>query len=288
MTAVLKREFKSYFTSMIGYVFIAFMVLVIGIFTWVICLRGGYADFEMVFGNASFVLLIAVPILTMSVFAAERHNKTDQLLLTAPVRVSKIVAGKYLGMAAVLALPILLFCLYPPLLAQFGNVPYARAYCMLIGFFLTGALLIAIGMFLSSLTESTIVSAILTLAVLLLLFWLDDLASQLPSSSAFSLAAFIVLALVIGFLFYQMTKNVLWAAIVAGALVAGLLVLYFANASLLEGTFTRFLEAFCVFKPMNDSFINGIFDIGAVVYYLSGIFLFNLFTVQSIQKRRWA
>ena len=101
MTAIYKRELRSYLTSMIGYIFIFFILLLTGIYFSAYQLSAAYPKFEYTLSALTFVFLISVPILTMRILAEERKQKTDQLLLTSPVSVEKIVMGKYLALVTV-------------------------------------------------------------------------------------------------------------------------------------------------------------------------------------------
>ena len=122
MMAIYRRELRSYFRGVTGWLFSAFLLLFVGIYTMVYCLANGYPNFEYVMGNISFIFLICVPILTMRVFAEEKHRKTDQLLYSLPVSLSSVVLGKYLAMVTVLAVPALIACVYPLVLTGFGTV----------------------------------------------------------------------------------------------------------------------------------------------------------------------
>ena len=122
MTAVYKRELRSYLTSMIGYIFIFFILLLTGIYLSAYQLSAAYPKFEYTLSALTFVFLISVPILTMRVLAEERKQKTDQLLLTAPVSVEKIVMGKYLALVTIFAIPMAIICLYPLLMTKVWTV----------------------------------------------------------------------------------------------------------------------------------------------------------------------
>lgn len=147
MTAIYKRELKSYLTSMIGYLFIFFILVLTGIYFSAYQLSAAYPKFEYTLSALTFVFLIAVPILTMRVLAEERKQKTDQLLLTSPVSVGGIVLGKYLALVTVYAIPMGVICLYPIVMSKFGTVSFASAYTAILGFFLLGCANIAIGVF---------------------------------------------------------------------------------------------------------------------------------------------
>ena len=136
MTAIFKRELKSYLTSMVGYLFIFFVLVLTGIYFSAYQLSGGYSKFEYTLSALTFVFLIGVPILSMRVLAEERKQKTDQLLLTAPVSVWDIVFGKYLALVAVFAIPVVIMCFYPLIMSKFGTVSFASAYTGILGFFL--------------------------------------------------------------------------------------------------------------------------------------------------------
>ena len=170
MTAIYKRELKSYFQSMTGYVLIAFLVIFTGIYFMAYNLNSGYPYFSYVLMNINYVLIIIIPMLTMRSFAEERKNKTDQLLLAAPVKLFDIVMGKYLAMVTVFAVPCLIFCIFPIIIKSFGTAYLKVDYLSILMFFLLGCVYLAIGMFLSSLTESQIIAAVTTFGVLLLIY----------------------------------------------------------------------------------------------------------------------
>lgn len=287
MTAILRKEFRSYFTGMTGWVFMAFMLVIIGIYAAVYHFGYGYGNFELVVGSVGFIFLILVPILTMNSIAGERRTRTDQLLLTSPVRVGRIVFGKYIAMLGVLLAPVLVACLYPLILAQYGNVNLATAYASLFGFLCLGAALISIGMFISSLTESQIIAAVATLAVLLVCFFMPNLVSLVSGSSLGSTVGFIVVGAILAAIVYLMTKSGMLAAAVGLILAAGLIAAYLLAPTAMEGTFTMVLGWFSLFDGL-ESFVSGVFDWTAVVYYASIAALFLFFTAQSIQKRRWS
>lgn len=183
MTAIYKREFKSYFQSMIGYLFIAFLALFVGVYFMAYNLNGGYPYFAYSLYAVQFIFLVAVPILTMKCFAEERKSKTDQLLLTAPVRLIDIVLGKYLAMVSVFAIPVVVFCVYPFVIKMNGTAYLKVDYIAIFAFFLLGCVYIAIGMFLSALTESQIIAAVSTFAVLFILYMWDGILSFLPTDN---------------------------------------------------------------------------------------------------------
>ena len=182
MTAIYKRELQSYFKTMTGYVFLFFVLLVVGIYFYIYNLMYAYPALTITLNAITFVFLIAIPILTMRVLSEERRQKTDQLLLTAPVSIGKIVGGKFLALVTVYLFPILIICLYPLILRSFGEISFVLNYTAILGFFLLGAANIAVGILISSLTENQIIAAVLTFVVMFLSFIMSGLESLLPSS----------------------------------------------------------------------------------------------------------
>lgn len=163
MRAVYLKELKLNFTGFTGYLYGAFILLFVGIYTMGINLSGGYAQFEYVLESMAFIYLIACPVLTMRAFAEEKRSKTDQLLYSLPIRLSDVVVGKYLAMLTVSLLPVAVVSAYPLLLSGYGHVDMRSAYASILMFFLLGACLTSIGMFISSVTENQVTSAVVTL-----------------------------------------------------------------------------------------------------------------------------
>ena len=166
MLAIYKREVRSYFNSMIGCVFAAFLTIIGGVYFMVYNLYSGYPFFAYSLAGVIFMLLISVPVLSMKSFAEDRKNKTDQLLLTSPVSLVEIVLGKYLAMVTVFAIPCVIYCIFPLIIKLQGTAHFLVDYSSILAFFLLGCVFIAIGMFLSSLTESPVIAAITTCAAL--------------------------------------------------------------------------------------------------------------------------
>ncbi len=287
MFAIFKRELKTYFSGMTGAIFAAFLLVMIGIYMKVYNLDGTYPSFEYAISGVVFVFLLIVPIITMRSFSEELHARTDQLLYSLPMKLSSVVLAKYFALLTVLAVPMAIMCVYPVILSFYGEINYRAAYGALLGFFLLGAALISIGLFLSSLTESQVIAAVLTFGAFILTYLMPGLAPMMPVTARASLVGFLVLAACVGAILYLLTKNVVISAVTGGVLVCGISSVYLVNASLFEGAFPRLLEAVALFDRFN-SFGNGIFDITSLVYYISVSVLFVFFTVQSMEKKRWA
>ena len=239
MKAVYKRELKSYFDSMIGYIFIAFLVAMNGIYFLYYNMLVGYPYYSYVLGAMEFIILMAIPVLTMKCLSDERRSKTDQLLLTSPVSLPKIILEKYLAMETVFAIPMAIFCLCPLIIKANGTAYLREDFASIFAFFMMGSVFIAIGMFISSLTESQIISAVGTFGIVLVIYLWPGISSMLPSF---------------------LTDN-------------------FITDLLPNYTVTGVMDSFTSYH---------LFDIGGLVFYISLIFLFLFFTIQSVQKRRWS
>ena len=283
MTAIYKRELKSYLTSMVGYLFIFFILVLTGIYFSAYQLSAAYPKFEY---TLSAVTLIGVPILTMRVLAEERKQKTDQLLLTAPVSVGNIVIGKYLALVTVYAIPILVMCTYPLIMSKFGTVAFGSAYTAILGFFLLGCANIAIGVFMSALTESQVIAAVLTFVLLFAFYMMNGISSFFSKTSMSTCVTFGLLILAAAIILYTMIKNALISAIAAVIGEVILVVIYVVKSSVFEGGIQKVLNIFNLSGHF-DNFTSNIFDIKGIVYFLSVIAVCLFLTMQSISKRRW-
>lgn len=287
MIAVYRREVGSYFKGVLGYLLGAFLLVFAGIYCMVYNLSGYYSNFEYVLSGIGFIYLIAVPVISMRSVAEEKKQKTDQLLYSLPISLGSVVMGKYLAMLTVLALPTGIMALYPLILSQFGAVAYGTAYGALLAFFLMGGCLLSIGLFISSITDSQVAAAVITLLTMMLLYFMSSLASWVSTDGAASLNALMLLAVVAAVIFYIMSKNAIVSVIVGAALIGGLQLWYHLDSSAFSGLFASMMNAISVFDRF-DTFVNGVFDVTAIVYYLSIIGVMIFLTTQAMEKRRWS
>ena len=287
MIAIFRYELSSYFTSLTGYVFGAFLLLFAGIYTMVYNLNNLVTNFEYVPGSMPFVFLVIVPILTMRVLAEERRQRTDQLLYSLPLSMTEVVLGKYAAMLVLFLLPLAVISLYPIVLSAFGSVYFPAAFSTLVSFFFLGAALIAIGTFVSSVTESQAVAAGLCFVVMLVNYFLSSLAGYVSTSAFSSLLAFTVLVIALVLILYLMTKNSVISLTIGIVLEGALLLFYGFNSAAFEGLFPEVMEQLSLFERFYDV-IDGVFDLTTIVYYLSVIAVFLFLSVQSMEKRRWS
>lgn len=287
MIAVYKKELRTSFTGMAAYVFIAFVLVFAGIYTMLYNLSNGYPNFEYVLQSMSIIFLIAIPILTMRSIAEERRQHTDQLLYALPLGMTRIVLGKYLAILTVVAVPCVIMGFYPLLLSQYGQVSFATAFGALTGFFLLSAALAAIGLLISALTENQAVAAGLCFVVMMLLYFMNNLTSFVSDTAAASLAALMIVVLVIAALVLLFTKSTPLAGLVAVIGCGGLLGCFAVASDRFEGLFDKMMESLSVFERFY-TFIDGVFDLTGVLYFLSIIAVALFLTVQTMEKRRWS
>lgn len=286
MTAVFQKEFKSYFNNMIGYVVVAALTFFLGYAYCYYNVYLGYPYFGIALTQTVVYVLILTPILTMRCLSDERRTKTDQMLLTSPVSVTQVILGKYLAMLAVFAIPMLISCIFPVLLAQQAYHSLLIDYSSILAYFLMGGAYIAIGMFVSSLTESQIISAVLSFAVFYLMSMMETLTGYIPESSLVNAIGFCVAALIIALLVNYITRNLYAAVITFSWLVIAIWAVYFINRNLFVGALASILNTLS-FSTGISYFAYGIFDVSQIVLFISVIILFIFLTVQSVQKRRW-
>ena len=288
MLAIYNRELKSYFHSMTGCVFIAFLVMFTGIYFMAYNLNAGYPYFSYTLSGSLIVFLVGIPLLTMRSFSEERKTKTDQLLLTAPVSLTKVVLGKYFAMVTVLAVPNVIFCLFPLLIKLQGTAYLLVDYSSIAVFFLLGCVYLAIGMFMSSLTESQIIAFISTFGILLLLYLWDGILSFLPSSALSGMIGILLILTLIVVYIYHMTKNWMLAAGIEAVGIAAALIAYFVKSSLYENLLTKLLGRLALADVFMNISSSNIVDVSGLLLYVSILIIFVFLTIQTIQKRRWS
>ena len=288
MLAVYKRELRSYFQSMAGCVFVAFLIAFTGIYFMAYNMTAGYPYFSYTLSGSLIVFLVGIPLITMRSFSEERRNRTDQLLFTAPVSLWKIVWGKYLAMATVIAIPNVIFCIFPLIIMSQGTAYLTVDYISIGVFFLLGCVYAAIGMFLSSLTESQIIAFISTFGILLVLYLWDGILSMLPASALSGLLGVLILLAVVVFYIWHMTGNAVLSGIVGAAGAAVGIAVYIVDSGVYENLLTNVLGRLALANVFTDITSNSIVDLTGIALYLSIIAVFVFLIIQSIQKRRWS
>ena len=286
MIAVWKHELRSYFHTLTAYVFGAFLLAAVGIGAMLYNIQAAVSNFEFVLSFGSLVFVVIVPVLTMRVIAEERKQKTDQLLYSLPITTTQVVVGKYLALLAVYMIPLCIVAVYPLIFRQFGDVYLPTSYGSILAFFLLGAALIALGVFISSLTDSQGLAAGIGIAVILLNYYSVSLSEYVSSTAPGAAAALCVVILALGAVIKHLTRNEDLTYGVCFVLIAAIVVTYFVDSTKFEGLLPGIMTKLSLFDRFS-TFVNGVFDLTAVVYYASVIVFFLFLSVQSLEKRRY-
>ena len=287
MRTIFKREFLGYYRTPVGYAFMGVFLALAGLIFYLSDLKSLSGDLLSFLSQLTLLNMLLCPLLTMRLICEERQKRTDQLLLTSPVSVAKMVLGKYFAMLTVLALPCLLFCLCPLIIKLNGTATLAVDYATLLMFFLLGSVCIAVGLLVSSLTESQVIAAIGTFgAVLFLLLW-NSLVSYIPSSAAASLVGFLLLAVLLGAVIHALTGNYLVSGIVTAVAAAAEVIVYLVQRSRFDDLLPTLLDKFSVTEAFSNFASYHLFDFTGLILYLSLDFLLVFITVQLIQRRRY-
>jgi ABC-2 type transport system permease protein len=286
MSAVFQHELRTYFHSLTAYVFGAFLLVFIGVGAMFYNLQAAFSNFEFVLSFGCLIFVIIVPILTMRVIAEERKQKTDQLLYSLPITTTQVILGKFLALLCVYLIPLCIISVYPLIFAQFGEVYLPTAYGSLFAFFLMGAALIAVGVFISSLTENQGFAAGIGVAVILFNYYSVSLAEYVTATALGSVIALVVLIFLLGAVIQHLTKNDKLAYGLGIVLIAAVYITYFLDSSKFENLMPNVMKQLSLFSRFN-TIVNGVFDLTAIVFYLSVIVFFLFLSVQSLEKRRY-
>lgn len=286
MKAVFKHELRTYFHSLTAYIFGAFLLAFVGIGAMMYNIQAAVSNFEYVLSFGCLVFVVIVPILTMRVIAEERKQKTDQLLYSLPITTTQVILGKYLALLVVYLVPLAVISLYPLIFAQFGEVYLLTSYGSILAFFIMGAALMAVGLFISSLTDNQGFAAGIGIAVILLNYYSVSLSEYVSSTAFGSLVALCVIFLILGAVIHHLTKNETLGYGVSFVAIAASLGLYFLDETKFEGLLPDIMTKLSLFERFY-AFVNGVFDLTAVVYYGTVIIFFLFLSVQSLEKRRY-
>ncbi|GHU51307.1 hypothetical protein AGMMS49975_04280 [Clostridia bacterium] len=286
MTAIIKKEMRSYFTSMIGYVLLAGFVFFNALMFTLVCIQYKAPDYSFVMSASAVIFLVMIPLLTMRLFAEESGKKTDQLLYTAPVRISSIVAGKFLSAFLFLLFAMAITMLFPLSVSAFGALPAAKIAGSFLGYALLGGAFISVGMFVSVLTSSQITAAFGTFGGLFVFYILGAVVQAVPTDTTTSVVFVCLLLAVFCYILFDATRNIfagLGTCIVGLAVIIGIAL---KNPLLYDGVIVKFLNWFSLTTRFGN-FTNGILNLSDIVYYITFTLAFIYFTINVIEKRRW-
>ncbi len=273
---------------MTGYVSISLILLMTGFFAWRINFVSGYPTLEQTLFYTSLILMLAVPILAMRAFSEERKQKTDLLLYSLPLSTTQIVLGKYFSILTVLAVPTAIISIFPLIFTIYGEVSLLTAYASIFALFLLASAMAAICMFMSSLTESQVIAAVLGVTSLLICYAASLISDAVPSTASASFIAFSIIALLLGFVIFLFVKSSIIAISVSVVCEAILVILMLTDKSIFEGLFSRFISSVSLFERFYTFIDYRIIDLTGYIYFLSVSFLFVFLTVQTAEKRRYS
>lgn len=285
MKAVFKHELSLYYHGLLAYVFGAFLLEFIGIGAMMYNINRAVANFEYALGTFCIGFVALVPVLTMRVLAEEKKQKTDQLLSLLPITGVDIVLGKYFAMAVVFVAPMIVACIYPFIFSLYGDVYLPTSYGALFAFICLGLALIAIGMFISSLTESQGMAAGICVVVMLFCYYSANLADYI-SSTAFNVAALLVLSALLALIVRKLTRSDAAGLIILVLCVAAVGITWLVSPDSLETLLPDLMNKLSLFERFY-TFVNGVFDVTAIVYYASVAVFFLFLCVQSWEKKRY-
>lgn len=286
MIAILKHELRTYFHSLTAYLFGAFLLLFVGIGAMLYNLQAAVSNFEYVLSFSSLIFVVIVPILTMRVIAEERKQKTDQLLYSLPISTTKVVLGKFLALLVVYLLPLCIISLYPLIFSQYGEVYLLTSYGSLIAFFIMGAALLAMGVFISSLTENQGFAAGIGIAAVLFNYFSVQLAEYVSSTAFGTVVVIFIFAALLAWVVHRLTKNETLSYGVGLGIMAITVVTFYIDSTVFEGLLPDIMKTLSLFDRF-ETIVNGVFDMTAIVYFLSVIAFFLFLSVQSLEKRRY-
>ncbi len=287
MTAILKKEIRNYFNTVIGWGFLGFFVLISAYFFVAQNIVTGSLNYNDTLASSLSMFMILMPVLTMRLFAEEKRQKTDQLLYCSPVTVKSIVAGKFISAVILFLIGIIITFIFPVMLNQFGDVDWGLTFTGVLGYFLLGVCIISVGIFISAMTDNQIIAAIVAFAAAFLLLMMDNIAGSAPVTVMSSVVFAVIIAAIIALVIYNSTKNIYMSlfVLVIGCVIIG--VMYLINPNFYDGLIFNVLSWFSILNRYENFYI-GIISVSDVVYYITFIFAFLYLSVNVIEKRRWS
>ena len=286
MIAILKHELRTYFHRLTAYVFGAFLLVFVGIGAMLYNLQAAVSNFEYVLSFSSLIFVVIVPILTMRVIAEERKQKTDQLLYSLPISTTKVILGKFFALLVVYLIPLCIISLYPLIFSKYGEVYLLTSYGSLIAFFIMGAALMAMGVFISSLTENQGFAAGIGIAAVLFNYFSVQLAEYVSSTALGTVVVIFIFAALLAWVVHRLTKNETLSYGVGLGIMAITVVTFYIDSTVFEGLLPDIMKTLSLFDRF-ETIVNGVFDMTAIVYFLSVIAFFLFLSVQSLEKRRY-
>ncbi|MBE6619177.1 MAG: hypothetical protein E7626_05275 [Ruminococcaceae bacterium] len=286
MLAVYKREMKSFFDGFTGYISTAFFLLFAGIFVTVTNLFVGNSSIEASYSVTVFVYLIAIPILTMKIMSEEKRSGSFLLLRALPLRTRDYILGKYFAVVTMILIPSAVIFSYTLILSLYGKVNVLAALFGTLALFLCGCALAAIGLFISSMTDSPVVSALLCFGAMLLVYFMPTLSMLLPTSALGALAVFSIIIIAAAFIIYKLSSNETLALSCGAVSEIILLAIYFITPEILEGSVAKVLSCLAVTSRFEAFASSAILDLSSILYFITVSAVFVYFAHEASEKAR--
>jgi len=287
MLAIFKRELKTYFLTPTGYIFLALFLLITGIFFTLSNILPKNPTFAPFLDSILFLFLLCVPILTMRLMTDEKRFRTDQLLLTSPVKIIDIVLGKYFAALVLFCIALGVTVIYAVILNAYGSLDTWESFGAYLGFVFLGSAFIALGLYVSAATENQVIAAIVTFGALLIVWILDFVRQGVPADMISGMIFTIALFAALNVWIYFSTRNILILICTCAVSAAAFLLLFFLKEELFLGLIGKTLGWLSLVSRYK-SFSMGILKVDTIIYYLSFAAFFNYLTVRLIERRRWS
>lgn len=288
MFTIFPREVKSFFQTTIGYIFMAIYLLLFGVYFVYLNINPTPNNaYTVTIENMVFIFVLLAPLLTMKSLSEERKNKTDQLLFTSPKSIMSIILGKYFAAVFLFFITLFITMIYPFLLSLFGNVHLPTIFTAYIGFFSMGCTFIALGIFISSLTENQMIAGIGTLGISMMIWLIDSISDKFPVDSFSGVVFAIIISLIICLSIQQLLKNIIITVFTVLVSTVTIIGLFIYRKTFFEGLIKKFSNWISIPKHSRDFYL-GILNVSDLFYFISFIFIFLYLTIVIIERRRWA
>lgn len=286
MIAVFKHEIRNYFHTMTAYVFGAFLLAFTGMGATLYNLQAAVSNFEFVLSFGSLIFVVIVPVLTMRVIAEEKKQRTDQLLYSLPITTTQVVMGKYLALLVVYLIPLAIISLYPLVFSQIWRRVPSGGLRFPGGVFLPGSgAHCPGGLYFIPDRQPGLCGRDRHCGDPVQLLSCEP-GEHVSSTAAGSLVAVFVLVIGLGLLIRYLTKNESLAYGFYFLAVAGLLAVYLTTPEKFEGLLPALMKELSLFERFSV-FVNGVFDMTGIVFYVTFAAFFLFLSVQSLEKRRY-
>ncbi|MCL2520017.1 MAG: ABC transporter permease [Spirochaetaceae bacterium] len=287
MKAIYFKELTYFFKTPLGYVYLGLNLFIIGLLFTLQNLFAMSSNFTNFLGPAQIVFFFTSPLLTMRLYTEERRAKTDQLLLTSPITPLEIMLGKVLAAATMFGLTLLMVLFYLLILNIFGWPDLGLAAGALVGYILLSLSFISLGLYVSTIVDSQMSAATLTVGLIFSFWIMANLIPIIPTTVNFSFGAFGVITLLFSWRLWRKSANARLTILVAVGLLLVIGLLYL----ILNEGFVRLIPNMMLALSLSsryDNFLRGVIRLSDVVFYLSFSAFFVYLAAWRLEEGRYA